>query len=317
MEQLLGKIPITFSDSVTNSLFHDLDDRETAYTRHFTQNEEFMLRLPTPYTVPSCPIHHDYRRTRPGDNYLRFLRTVTEQLGALLPSVFGQLNHIFDPAEIFRPAFFRLYTYNSRSYLYLVRLDLTHRPALHEVVTRGDNDRSAAYRSNAVILETDMVPLEGTETSRGRLKSVTIEQSVSQTWIGETGRGYFVQGIWLDRDLTKFFSKLFVPPGVRSYPYFPVTCKYRAICHSVVTLDDAARRKSLPLFERARSFLLPHLRDIEAALRSRSFTEQMPLFRQLRQSVPAEWMAAWEAFSVKAYLNDDGQREYLLEHGIV
>lgn len=317
MEQLLGKIPITFSDSVTNALFHDLEDRSTEYTRHFTQNEEFMLRLPAPYTVPSCPIHHDYRRTRPGDNYLGFLRTVTEQLGALLPSVFRGLNHIFDPAEIFRPTFFRLYTYNSRLYLYLVRLDLTYRPAVHEVVTRGDNDRSAAYRSNTVILEADMIPLEETETSRGRLKSVTIEQSVSQTWIGETGRGYFVQGIWLDRDLTKFFSKLFVPPGVRAYPYFPVTCKYRAICHSVVTLEDTARRKILPLFDLARSYLLPHLRDIEGALRSNGFTEQMPLFRQLRQSVPAEWMSVWMAFSVRSYLDENEQKEYLLEHGIV
>lgn len=316
MEQLLSAIPVTYSDPQVNSMLRNAGGSEDSYRRHFTQNEEFMIRVPKAYTVDSCPIHHDVRITRPGPEYLNYIREVVGQLTEQLPMVFEGLTHVFDPAEIFRPSFFRIYKFDSQSYLYFLRLDLHYRPFLHEVITRGDNDRTASYETKAIVLEADFIPLDGVETTRGEICSFQIEQAVSQTWIGETGRGYLVQGIWLDRELTRFFSKLFTPQGIRTYPYYPFTCKYRAICHTVTQLDDAGRRKSLPLLHHARTFLLPHLREIEAALRADEFSETHPSFVQLRDTVPALWTGVWKDFSIRGYLNKDDQKEYELEHGI-
>ena len=317
MEQLLSAIPVTFSDAKINSMLRSAAGTQTSYTRHFTQTEEFFLRVRDEYTVGTCPIHHDYRQSKPGPEYLTYLRNVIEQLAVTLPSVFDGLTHIFDPAEIFRPAFFRVYKYETRAYLFLLRLDLHHRPSMHTAIDRGDNDRTTSYRTNAVILEADFVPLDDIETVRGKIRGFTVEQSVSQTWIGETGRGYFVQGIWLDRELTRFFSKLFTLPGVRTYPYYPFTCKYRAVCHTVTTLHEEARRKSLPLLHRARTFLLPHLREIESDLRVDEFSERLPGFVRLRDTVPDSWASIWKEFSMRVYINEADQKEYELEHGLV
>lgn len=317
MEQLLSAIPVSFSDPQINSLLRDASASPGPYKRHYTQNEEFMLRLPKTYTVDSYPIHHDVRKTQPGPEYLDVIRGVVAQLAEQLPSVFEGLTHIFDPAEIFRPAFFRIYKLESQSYLYLLRLDLHYRPLLHEAIARGSNDRTASYRTDAVVLEADFIPLDGVETARGKLRSFQIEQAVSETWIGETGRGYLLQGIWLDRELTRFFSKLFVPRGIRIYPYYPFTCKYRAVCHTVTTLDDAARRRGLPLLHRARSFLLPHLREIEDALRADEFSEKLPSFIKMRDAIPTAWADIWKDFSMRVYLNEEDQKEYELEHGII
>jgi len=314
---LVSAIPVSFSDAHINSLLRDAGGSQEPYRLHYTQNEEFMLRLSKSYTVDSCPVHHDVRQIRPGEEHLRYVRNVVAQLAVQLPLVFEGLTHMFDPTEILRPAFFRIYKIDSQSYLYMLRLDLHHRPFLHEVIARGDNDRTPSYRTNAIVLEADFIPLDGVDTTDGKLRNFIIEQAVSQTWIGETGRGYLVQGIWLDRELTRFFSKLFIPQGVRTYPYYPFTCKYRAICHTVTTLDDAGRRKSLPILHRVRSFLLPHLREIEQALRTDEFSEKLPSFIRLRDSVPSLGAEAWRDFAMRTYLNDEDQKEYEFEHGII
>lgn len=316
MEQIQSVIPVNYSDSAINDILRNNRGEQKPYRRYFTGNEEFMLRLPQTYTVTSCPIHHDVRKTVPGHEYSEFVRQTVKQLADYLPDVFEGLTHLFDPAEIFRPAFFKLYKLESRSYLYLLRLDLHYRPSLHEVIARGGNDRTASYRTNVIVMEAMFIPLDGVETVRGKIRGFRVEQAVSQTWIGETGRGYHIQGIWVDRELTRFFSKLFIPRGIRAYPYYPFTCRYRAICHSAVTLDEGARRRSIPLLDRVRSFLLPHLREIEASLRTSEFSENLPDFVRLRELVPARWSNMWSDFAIRMYLNDDDQKEYELEHGI-
>lgn len=317
MEQLRSTIPVAFSDPAINALLKEAGSGDRSYRRHFTQNEEFMLRLDDEYDVGSCPIHHDVRTKTPLPEYRQYLKRVMEQLVRRLPSVFTGLTHIFDPGEIFRPQFFRLYRLNSQQYLYLVRLDLHYRPTAHTAGDRGGNDRTTAYRTNSVILESDFVPLSEVETEASKVRGFVVEQSVSQTWIGETGRGYFIQGIWLDRELTRFFSKLFTPPGVRPYPYYLFTCKYQAICHSVITLDETARKRTLPLLHKARAFLLPHLREIESALKEDEIrVEKNPTFVRLKQEIPAFWNDIWKDFSIRLYLNEEDQKEYEIHHGI-
>ena len=87
MEQLLSAIPVTFSDPQINSLLRDTSVSPGPYKRHYTQNEEFMLRLPKSYTVDSYPIHHDVRKTQPGPEYLGVIRGVFAQLAEQMPSV--------------------------------------------------------------------------------------------------------------------------------------------------------------------------------------------------------------------------------------
>lgn len=317
MEPQLIEIDLPFTDALINASLRDLNTQVPSPSRHFAQTEEFFVKLAGRITVGSLPIHHDVRRRSPTREYLEVIRSSVAQVAAALPNLFEGLTYFFDPASILRPAFFRIYKYRNSTYLYLLRLDLAFRPAAHEVIDRGSNDRTPSYSTAQLVLESDFLPLDQVLVNDGKVCGFRVEQSVSQTWIGETGRGYHLQGIWIDRELTRFFSKLFTKPGVRSYPFFPFTCKYRAICHSVPELSEDGRRKSLPLLHRAREFLRPHMAEIEDALRAQEFDEKMPMFCELKEQVEAFWYEIWEQFQLNVYLNDDEQREFELVHGLV
>ncbi len=327
VQQLLGTMQVTYSDPAINTIIRNASSQESAtgsttpagtalYTRHFTQNEEFFLRFPREYTVSSCPIDHDVRASRPGAEHLERIRNVVEQISGFAPEIFAGLTHLYDPMDVFRPLFFRLYKMEGQTYLYALRVDLHYRPALHHVTERGTNDRTPSYRTNAVIVESDLIPLERAVNENGKLRSLHLERPVGETWVGESGRGYFVQGIWIDRDITRFFSKLFIPPGVRTYPYYPFTCKYRAITHAVATLTESARRRSLPFLHEVRAFLLPRVQEIEKVLQKDDFNEQLPSFNRMKSEIAPNWNDIWKSFSLRMYLNDEDQREYELEHGI-
>ena len=318
MEHLLSRIPVAYSDAKINSTLKNASPGGDSYTRHFTQREEFMLKVQRVLRVGSCPIHHNVQEKRPGPEYLAYLREVMTQLAGMLPSVFSGLTHVFDPADIFHPAFIKLYKLEDQEYLYQVRLSLQPKLGEHTITERGSNDRTASYETSSIILEADFIPLDGVDIRSGKIHGFLIEQSISETWVGETGRGYLVQGIWLDRDLTRFFSKLLTPPSVRTYPYFPFTCRYRAVCHSLLSLDETSRQRSLPLLHKARSFLLPHLREIEESLRGDTGdVEKNPSFVNLKGAVPRFWADVWKDFSLRVYLNENDKKEFEIEHGII
>lgn len=313
MEQVLGEIVCPYSDAHINESLASLDGTSGAFTRHFTQNEEFFIRLKEPIRVPSFPIHHDVRVQTPDSSYTKALRTVTENLLSQAPHVFASLKHLFDPAEIHRPGFYTVYRYKEMTYLYLLRLDLNYRPNQHRVVEKGSNDVTPVYETQDIVLEPDIIPVEDITEEKGKRTSFHVEQLISQTWIGETGRGYFVQGIWLDRDLTKFFSKLFIPTGTRIYPYFPFTCKYRAICHSLVDLTPKGRERGVPLLHHAREYIRPYMEDIQDDLKQNEFSTELESFQRLKAKVPAHFHDAWSSVQIKAYLNDQEMKEFALD----
>jgi hypothetical protein len=317
MQRLMRAMRVTYSDPEINSAVRDASPRVVPYTRHFNRNEEFFVRLPAEFTVGSLPYHHDVQSGRPAEPYVSAVRDVMKQLVRIVPDIFEGLTHTFDPTEVFLPTFFRLYRLEKQTYLYQLRVDLQYRPLVHEAIERGTNEYSASYRTNVLVLESDIIPLSGVDVQNGKIRGFEVEQVVSDTWVGESGRGYFVQGIWLDRDITRFFSKLFIAPGVRPYPYYPFTCKYRAICHTAATLGEEARRRSLPLLHDARKYLLPRVSTIEDALRQSEFAESLPSFQEMKARVPADWADRWRDFSIRVYLNDEKQKEYELEHGLV
>jgi hypothetical protein len=136
---------------------------------------------------------------------------------------------------------------------------------------------------------------------------------ISSTWIGETGRGYRVQGIWMDQDLTKFLSKLFIPPDIRIHPYYPFSCKYRSICYFPFIPAEEGRRKGLPLLHRAISLLTPHIEEIEKVLKKNTFSEDLPLFRKIREEIPRDWKEMFAPLKMRAYLNEQEMKEYMFE----
>jgi hypothetical protein len=309
MAQGAAEIHLGVSDPSINELCRRSGGGEVGYSRHFTQGEDFFLRLGDSFEVPSFSIHHDVTKAEPEQPYLDALQQVVEAVQALIPSVFEDLTFAFDPADILRPSFYQLFRLDDVPYLYLLRIDLVCQPQHHQVLAPGTNDTTPVYRTRDLVLEPLMLPLSsvsGTTT----VTSVTVDQMISDTWIGETGRGYFVQGVWLDTDLTKFFSKLFLPAGKRVYPYYPFSSKYRTVCHHPISLDLDSRRKAVPLLHRARGFLLPHLERIEHTLREDSFSEDLPIFAELKAALPSEWSQTWHTLKMSVYLNETDQKEF-------
>ena len=313
MEQILGRIEFGASDETINDLLRNAQPNPARYTRRFSQAEDFFLQLDREILVPRFPVHHDVRRSAPEPEYIEPLRELLGSIVPALPAVFANLTYFFDPGEILRPAFFKLYRIEDVTYLYLLRLDLHFNPNLFTVVERGSNDVGPSYKTNRVFLDADVIPLEQVLYRDKRVSGFEVEQLISQTWIGETGRGYLVQGIWLDRELTKFFSKLFLPTGRRFYPYYPFTCKYRSVCHTVIDLELNGRKSLVPMLHRVRSFLIPHMEHIQEAMRRASFSPDLPEFESLREKVPERWIKQFEKLHVQAYLNEQEMKEFLLE----
>lgn len=283
------------------------------YSRHFNYLEEFFLKLGTSYTVPSFPIHHDVRIAQPDTLYLNNLRKTLLPLLDLLPSLFSGLSYLFDPAETLRPLFYQVYNQEKNSFLFLLRLDLSARLQEVEVLQKGSNDFTPAYRSNRLYLESDILPLEKHEIDSTGKRIFYMKRLISQTWIGEQGRGYVVQGIWIDRDLSKFFSKLLLPPGIRIYPYYPYNSRHTTLCLSPLFPEANRRGQYIPLADRAIRFLTPHLPAIETVLKQNEFSENLELFQRIKKEVPGEWYRDWERLRVRTYLNELDMKEYQIE----
>lgn len=314
MPQTSNTIRFAYTDQTINALLENAQDRRGSFRRHYNQVEEFFLRFDGEFTVPPLPIHHDVRRPVPEKEYIRLLAEVLEQLVGLAPQVFKDLTHLFDPAEVLRPSFFSLYRIEDTQYLYLLRLDLMHRPQVQKVVIKGSNDFTAAYSSSLLFLEASFIPLKEVQTVSGRIEAFFVDQTISNTWVDETGRGYFVQGIWIDNDLTKFFSKLFLPEGKRTYPFYPFVCKHKTMCENVIDLAPQMRKVILPYLHQGLAFLRPVLPEIEESMKERSFSESNETFRKLKSSVPPSLTDIWRSVRLEVYLNDQDMKEYRVDH---
>ena len=319
MDTLLSTIPVTYTDEKINEMLKGggkngtETGQESAYSRHFSQNEEFFLALSDTFTVPRFPIHHDIEKELPEREYIEALYSLLDQVVPLAPNLFEGLSYYFNPTDILRPGFFQLFKIKGKLFLYLLQLDISFRTHYGTILEKGGNDKTHTYSSRQLFIDNDLIPLYDYEEKDGRIHSFRIEQLVTKTWIGEYGKGYFVQGIWIDRELTKFFSKLFLPPGKRSYPYYPFPCKHRTICHSVLNLDPEGRKRHLSNLYRARDFLLPYFEEIQENLKDQDFSEELPLFKKMKKQVPARWNEIWEPLKVTAYLNDRDMKEFAVD----
>jgi hypothetical protein len=315
MEQLLNEIKVAQLDGEINRILAALPEYVPTPPPRigYNQNEELFLELDEDFVVPSLPIHHSVKVSEPEDGYIVPLRDLVTRLALRLPMAFQGLTYYFDSAEILKPCFFRLYKVEESIYLYLLRIDLSYRPFESSLIEAGTNDMTPIFKTRRLFVESEIIPLSGVTWEKGAAKAFAVRQIISNTWIGETGRGYLLHGIWMDSGLTKFFSKLILPEGLHLYPFFPLFCKYKTICASAPVLKADYRRKALPLLHRAINFVQPEMEKIQNSLKDGEFSEKMPLFAELRAKVPASWKEIFHGYAAKAYLNERDMKEFSLE----
>ena len=310
MENIVNRISIKYSDQNVNSVLRNIAASTSDIKPYFNQNEEMFFRLNRNVIIPSLPVHHDIRYAKPGKAYLSSILRIVKELSIELPFLFADLQYYFDPAEVLHPCFFRVFKIKDCSYLYLLRLDLSYRNSYASIINSGNNDLTPAYTTNALFYEADIIPLSEIRIEGDRFSDFIIDQVVSQNWIGETGRGYMVQGIWIDHELTKFFSKLFTPSTLRMYPYYPFSCKYRTFCHTLIDPSPDGRKSGIPKLHRALETVRPWMDYIQKLLKTHTFDPEMKGFKTLKASVPDYWNSLWDSFTFKAYLNEADMKEF-------
>jgi hypothetical protein len=315
MDQLLNEIGVAYADAEINRILAAIPDAgpSASFGIRYNHSEELFLELETEVLVPRFPIHHDVRQLEPSATYAYAVRDFVGQVVALMPEVFRGLTYYFDPSEPLKPRFYRLYKVEEAVYLYLLRIDLMFRHFEGEVVEQGSNDITPTFRSRRLFVESEIIPLDAVMWELGRAKAFVVKQLVSNTWIGETGRGYLVHGIWMDTDLSKFFSRLVLPEGARTYPFLPLFCKYKTVCAEAATPSPEFRKRLLPLLHRAIGFLTPEMERIQNSLKDAAFSETMREYLELRKRVPPAWKEVLRGIASKAYLNERDLKEFSLD----
>ncbi len=309
-----GAIPVNLRDPRVDALIRAREEKEREFSVHFDQGEDMFLVLSDTYDMPRLPLNHDFRSPRPPDGYREILAQVIDRLSELAPQVFSGTTYYYDPANLFRPAFFQLYSYRRQTFAYLVRVDLQFRTRKHEALEQRDNATSPRYRSRNLFLEADMVPVHPVGGDGNEVKRLQVEQIVSTTFVGERGWGRQREGIWIDRDLAQFFSRLFTSSGKRIHPWYPFSCKYKSISQTVIDMERSHRRSNLTLLQHARAFVRPHMKRIEKALRESGFSTDLEAFKALKAEVPSWWKDQFNGVHVQRFLNDQGDVEFRIEN---
>jgi len=283
---------------------------ETKLDLHFSQNEDFFIHLPKEIDIPSFPVHHDVRIKTMLDSEKKPLQEALEQLSPFFSSYLQGSRFFFDPTENQKPSFVQLMKIEEQIYACIIRFDLAFRASHGTITQKGSNDFTHYYKTQNIFIESDIVPLKGLKSLNQSSLELSLIQNISDTWIGETGRGYFVQGIWLDREISKFFSKLFTPKGLSLYPYYPLNCKFRSICMENLNMTASGRKKAVQFLHAARKYLEPRIESIELALRSNDFSEDLELFKSLKEELADSLDQYFKSYKIHRYLNQDEMKEY-------
>ncbi|ULQ60528.1 hypothetical protein K7I13_04310 [Brucepastera parasyntrophica] len=305
MNRKTTSIDISLTNDMVNGILRACvpEKAETIPAFRYNEGEESFILLKTPLEIPEMPVHHPIEETTPPAGYLNMISGLCSYLAEKCPFLVKDTKWFFNPVTIHQPCFYRLYEYEKETYVYLLRVNLLCRPLESEVISHKTNAKTAHYRTNRLYVEADFLPLSGVQPE----KELIIHQTIPDTWKGEAGQGYMIYGIWMDADINKFFSKLVIPAGKRIHPYYPVTCKYR--CISLNALGNTGPG----LLHEIRHIIEPCLDDILEELQVSAFSEQLPLFRKIKKTVPHEITAHWKNLSVQICLNTQEQKEYVIE----
>ncbi|MBI9105762.1 MAG: hypothetical protein JEZ04_03400 [Spirochaetales bacterium] len=312
MEKLLDTISFRYSDPQIIGLLNEITSEPSGYSYNFNQNEDSFIKNNTDFSVPAIAIHHDVSKQKPSDEYLDTLRTLFANLFRIFPDVFAGTRYFFDAAEILRPCFIQIFKAEDSYYLYLLRIDLNIRLSDCSINISATNDRTAAYSSQKLFFESLLIPIKKPDlTTRGG--EIPINRLFSSTWTGETGTGYHLNGQWIDREITKLISTVFLPENARTYPYYPFKCDFNTVCFSPPILNPEGRRSFLTYMHKSLPMIIADIRKIETELKTEKFRKDMPLLLELKKKVPAEWTKIWSSLKISPYLNENEMKEYLLE----
>ena len=310
MDQILNVISIRKTNNETSRIIENCKDQRLPYTIHFSQNEDFFLKIKKTIIIPHFKVHHDIKNPYPDDEYITNISSIIKELLPFISCLLADTAYFFDPAEPLRPVFYKLYNFEEKYYLYLVRLDFSFKPHDCEIIEKGNNDITHKFSTKNIFLDIDILPIEKVAERDINITDYFIRQAISQTWIGETGRGYFIQGIWMDNELTKFFSNLFLPQEILSYPYYPFICKYRTLTHFPLNFDPLLREKNISILNRSYDFLLPFLREIENVFKDDLFSKEMGIYKNLKEKIERKWYDDFSSLKISRYLNNSGMKEY-------
>ncbi|MCL2705465.1 MAG: hypothetical protein FWE72_04565, partial [Spirochaetaceae bacterium] len=178
------------------------------------------------------------------------------------------------------------------------------------ILEKGNNDITHKFSTENIFLDIDLLPIEKVIERDKNTTDYFIRQSVSQTWIGETGRGYFIQGIWMDNELTKFFTNIFLHKEILSYPYYPFTCKYRTLTHFPLKFEPLYRKKHITILDRSYNFLLPFMREVEKVFKDFLFSKEMDIYKSIKEKIDINWYDDFSNLKISRYLNNHGMKEY-------
>lgn len=271
----------------------------------FDEEERCFFRVPVAVPVPSFPVHHDLNDTVPSTDYTRRLTSVLNELTAQVPELFVDTRICFDPARVLQPIFQRLLSTNEPQVALRVQLDLRAHPQHDRIVRNAGNDYTAEYETRDIYADVEIVPVEEDR--------VSVRQLLSPTWIGERGHGHMAQGIWIDRDLTRFFTALVEPSPARLYPYYPFSSRFRSLTHRPPSWKHEDIALSVKRYQQMSTVLVPALPDIETTFRAESFSRALPLIGELSGSIPAWIRDSFEGMHCRRSLTAEGLMEYTLE----
>jgi hypothetical protein len=281
--------------------------------RCFTQEEELFVRLSEPLLVASIDIHHDVTKITPSAEYVGFIQHLSSELARRLPALFSGLTWFFDPRDTLHPLFIQMLGAKDKRYLYVLRVDLTWRARFCEVLERGSNSRTPKYRTNSLFIESEILPLE-TLYSSATEKRLHLAKLFQNTWKGESGRRYHVEGQWIDQDITKFVTRAVLSPGRKTFPFYPLRCRFNTLSAACIELDSQGRRKAATILELAWTQLAKRAPEIQSRLQEIPFTEDDHLLLKVREACQPLVEPRLGNYRLEAYLNSHEQKEYLF-HG--
>lgn len=211
--------------------------------------------------VPSLPIHHDIRKDIPSPQYLSSIEVWLDRLRELLPESFVGMRWGFEPSNALQPALFEVIG----DFLMVVRFDLTYRRGFHQLIKRGDNDRTPEYQTSRLFFTFDFLPLLSHRSSSDHF---SVRPLFETTWLGEKGRGYYLQGIWMDDSLTDFFTRLVDPEFEKSFPFHPVRCRFRSLSANTTFLRKESRSTLAALLQKLLELTDNDFKDIQMSLKN-------------------------------------------------
>lgn len=270
-------------------------------------DETISYFLREPLRIPSLPIHHHFQKAEPSSSYLTAIEGWLHRLRRLLPESFLGMQWGFEPSNALSPALFE----EVGPFLMVIRFDLSFRRAFHRLVKRGDNDRTAEYETDRVFFTFDFLPLLPKQREAG---CYDVRPLFDTTWVGEKGRGYYLQGIWMDDSLTEFFSRLVHPDLEISFPYYPLRCRFRSLSANTPNLDQGTRSRLVHLLQKILDLPDNVFKEIQITLKNQDRISGADLIQTYRQKLGLDGPFPIPDVKIKSKrLAENGQVEFIVD----